>query len=201
MEEERHAHHHHSGGWTREQLANLERPDRETIMPKGPVLNALQVQPGHRVADVGAGLGYFTFPMAIAVGNSGRVLAVDPSVDACEEMSKRVEDDRLDHVEVIQRPAENTTVATESVDRILWHTMYHDVQDLDASIGEMMRILKPGGRWVVVDWVKDDTKMGPPLSVRVSPDEAAEAIEQRGLKVVERFSPGPVTWGLVVEKS
>lgn len=200
MGEDTHFGHHHPAGWTREQLANLERPDREKIMPKGPVLEALDIPPGARVADVGAGLGYFTLPMAQAVGVTGRVLAVDPSADACRELAHRAKNAQLSHVEIIQRPAETTGIPRASLDRILWHTMYHDVHDLGAAIEEMGRILKNGGRWVIVDWLKEDTGMGPPLTVRVSSDQAVDAVASRGFRVVSRFTPGPVTWGLVVEK-
>lgn len=202
-EEHTHHHHehgHHGQGWNRQQLANLERPDREEIMPKTPVLIAMNAQLGERVADVGAGLGYFSFPLAVAVGASGTVLAIDPSEDACQELRMRARQAQVDQITVIQAGAERTGVEATTIDRILWHTMYHDVHDLVQSVTEMHRILKPGGLWVVVDWIKQETGMGPPLSVRVNPSEAQAQAELLGFKLVKQFSPGPVTWGLVFER-
>ncbi len=169
-------------------------------MPKAPVLAALDIHPGQCLADVGAGLGYFTLPMAEAVGHTGRVLAVDPSADACAVISERAKAQGLAHVEVVQQPAENTQLAGEIVDRMLWHTMYHDVENLSASIDEMLRVLKPKARWVIVDWLKHDTEVGPPLAIRVSREEAMATLRAKGLSTIEPFTPGPVTWGLIVEK-
>ena len=52
----------------REHLLRLDNPDREQIMPKTPVLEAVNASLDMRVADIGAGLGYFALPLAVAVG-------------------------------------------------------------------------------------------------------------------------------------
>ncbi|MDA8194052.1 MAG: class I SAM-dependent methyltransferase [Thermaerobacter sp.] len=200
-EERAHFHHHvRDRIWTREHLANLEHPDRETYMPKAPVLAALKAGRGQRVADIGAGLGYFTLPLAGSVGREGAAIAVDPSPDACAELVKRAEQAGLSQLAVIQAGAEKTPILSGSLDGVLWHTMYHDVPDLAAAFLEMRRILRRGGRWVIVDWLKEETGLGPPLSVRVHRDEAEAAGVAAGFSVLERFVPGPVTWGLVLGK-
>jgi FkbM family methyltransferase len=193
------ASHHHHHGWTHEQLQRLDAPEREQWMPKGPVLAAMDLCPGQVVADIGAGIGWLAFALAALVGPQGRVIAVDPSPDAVAELRRRA-DERGVGLDVVQARAEATGLSDDSVDRLVWHTMYHDVHDREQAVREMDRILKPRGLWVIVDWVKRDTPMGPPVSMRLSVDEVQKEVEAGGFRVVKTFTPGPVTWGLVVQK-
>ncbi|NMP23212.1 class I SAM-dependent methyltransferase [Sulfobacillus harzensis] len=193
-------HHHHHGPWTHEQLQHLENPEREKLMPREPVLAALNPQLGEKIADVGAGLGWLTFPLAVAVGESGAVLAIDPSQDGIRAIRDKAQQQQLPQVETLERSAEDTGLPADYVDGILWHTMYHDVGNRPRAIGEMFRILKSGGRWVIVDWVKENTESGPPITVRLSPDEVRSEVETAGFQVTRQWKAGPVTWGLTVEK-
>ncbi len=193
-------HHHHHGPWGMEQLKRLEHPDRARVMPPEVVLAHLNAGAGSRVADVGAGLGWLTFPLAVAVGASGRVLAIDPSEDGVAAIRERAKREGLGQIEALVAAAEDTGLADETVDSVVWHTMYHDVADRPAALGEMRRILKPGGRWVIVDWIKEEMESGPPLQVRMSAEEVEAEVTRAGFAVVDTWSGGPVTWGLTVEK-
>lgn len=192
--------HHHHGAWSGDQLRRLEHPDREHMMPRGPVLEAVNATVGSKVADVGAGMGWLTFPLAVAVGESGRVLAIDPSEDGIRVIRDRAQQEQLPQVEAMVASAEQTGLPESYVDAIVWHTMYHDVGDRARALQEMFRILKAGGRWVIVDWVKEPMESGPPLSVRMSPDEVSEEVRAAGFTVAHQWKAGPVTWGLTVEK-
>ncbi len=195
-----HGHSHHHGAWTAEQLKRLQHPDREQWMPRGPVMAAINAPFGGRVADVGAGLGWLTFPLAVAVGQSGRVLAIDPSEQGISSIRERADREGLSQIETLVAAAESTGLPDDYLDRIVWHTMYHDVHDRRKAIREMLRILKSGATWIIVDWEKEDTDMGPPQEVRMSPDEVTQEVTQAGFRVVDRWKAGPVTWGITAEK-
>ncbi len=169
-------------------------------MPKAPVLAAVAADFGMRIADIGAGLGYFSLPLALAVGETGMVFAIDPSAAAREEIQVRAKAAELHQITVVEGEAESTHLEDGVLDRVLWHTMYHEVPDRESAFNEMMRIMKPGGKWVMVDWQKIKTPYGPPLEHRFRVDDVVAAVTRRGFREVRRFEPGPVTWGLVVEK-
>lgn len=54
------------------------------------VFGALAVKPGHRVADIGSGFGYFTFRLAARVGAEGKVYAVDVDQKAIDKVRERI---------------------------------------------------------------------------------------------------------------
>lgn len=196
-------HRHHSqgtGGWSLDQLARLTHPDRVRLMPQAPVLEQINATAGSTVADIGAGLGWLTFPLAAAVGAGGQVLAIDPSQDGVAAIRERARSEGLNQVDARVASAEDTGLESSSVDRVIWHTMYHDVADRPKSVAEMRRILKPGGRWVIVDWEKRPMDQGPPESVRFHPQEVVAEVEAGGFRVIAQWSAGPVTWGLTLER-
>lgn len=196
--EQTHGHHH--GAWTLEQLSRLNHPQREAMMPIGTVLAHVNATVGGKIADVGAGLGWLTFPLAVAVGASGRVLAIDPSRDGVQAIQQQAQQEGLGQIDALVASAEETGLPDDHLDCLVWHTMYHDIDDRPKALAEMYRILKPGGRWVIVDWEKRPMDSGPPLHVRMAVDEVEQEVSQVGFRIVESWSAGPVTWGLTVEK-
>lgn len=198
MEESHHGHHH--GAWSQAELERLNRPDRAQLMPKEPVLDKIGAMPGSWVADVGAGLGWLTFPLALQVGQAGLVVAIEPSAAGIDAIRQRALREQLPQVDARVAAAENTGLGDGTVDRVVWHTMYHDISDRAAALREMHRILKPHGLWIIVDWEKRPMADGPPYAVRFHPQEVRGEVEAMGFRVVEQWSAGPVTWGLTVEK-
>ncbi|MCL6562399.1 MAG: class I SAM-dependent methyltransferase [Firmicutes bacterium] len=183
-----------------EKLRRLDQADREQMMPKAPVLAALRLEAGLRVADIGAGVGYFALPIAVAVGRHGLVEAVDPSPAARAELGRRAREADLNQVVVRDGHAAATGLEDASMDRILWHAMCHEVPDRHPAVVEMWRILKPGGLWVVVDWKPEPMEKGPPMEDRVAPEVVEKEAASVGFSLLERFKSGPVTYGLVFVK-
>ncbi len=181
--------------WSCEQLASITRPDRERMMPRGPVLTAMNPQPGEVLADIGAGLGWLSLPLANLVSRSGTVWAIEPSGDAVHELGLIVGAQGLSQLHPIRAFAEDLPLDDASVDGVLWHTVALMMGNRSQALAESFRILKPGSRLVVVDWTPEITAMGPPLEMRVSADVLTREALARGFRVERSFDPGPVTWG------
>src|SRR6478672_6043485 len=115
------------------------------------VMQLAGVKPGMSVADVGAGEGYYTVRLARVVGSKGRVLAEDIIPDVRDQLSDRVQRERLDNVAVKLGTADNPMLPAASFDRLFLVHMYHEVANPYAFLWHMREGVKPDGLVVVVD--------------------------------------------------
>jgi ubiquinone/menaquinone biosynthesis C-methylase UbiE len=115
------------------------------------VVAALAIGEGSRVADVGAGSGYFTEHLAAVVGDSGRVFAVDISERALSQLRRLAENRGLDNVEVVGGEVDDPRLPEGSLDAILVVDAYHEMSEYKAMLAGMYRALEPGGRLVIID--------------------------------------------------
>jgi predicted methyltransferase len=124
---------------------------RDRIGEAEQVMQLAGVGKGMWVADVGAGQGYYTVRLARVVGPKGRVLAEDIVPQVTDELSDRVQRERLDNVAIRLGTPDDPKLPVQSFDRIFLVHMYHEVASPYAFMWHMREGLKPGGRVIVVD--------------------------------------------------
>lgn len=117
------------------------------------VFAALGVAPGARVADVGAGGGFFTARLAQAVGPNGRVYAVDVDAGVISQLRQRASREPWSNVEIIHSAPADPRLPSATLDAALVMNAYHEFTDPDAMLRGLARALKPGGRLVIIDQV------------------------------------------------
>jgi predicted methyltransferase len=115
------------------------------------VMGLAGVKAGMSVADVGAGEGYYTIRLARAVGPKGRVLAEDIIPEIRDDLSDRIQRERLDNVSVKLGTPDNPTLPHASFDRVFLVHMYHEVSSPYAFLWHLREGVKPDGLVVVVD--------------------------------------------------
>ena len=115
------------------------------------VMQLAGVGAGMWVADVGAGQGYYTVRLARVVGTKGRVLAEDIMSDVTDQLSDRVQRQRLDNVAVRLGTPDDPKLPAHTFDRIFLVHMYHEVASPYAFLWYMREGLKPDGLVIVVD--------------------------------------------------
>lgn len=115
------------------------------------VMQLAGVKKGMSVADVGAGEGYYTVRLAPVVGRKGRVLAEDILPEVRDELSDRVQRERLDNVAVKLGTPDDPTLPPNSFDRVFLVHMYHEVASPYAFLWHMREGLKPDGEVILVD--------------------------------------------------
>ena len=143
-------------------VASLEDPARDAYQKPDEVMKALALRPGEVVADVGAGSGYFTVRFAKAVGEPGRVYAVDVSPDMIRFLNRRVRDAGLRNVVSVLADPDDPLLPDGSVDRFVIVDTWHHVESRAKYVGLMKRMLKPGGQVVHIDFQKRELPIGPP---------------------------------------
>lgn len=138
--------------------ARDERGEAESVM------RLAEIKPGMRVADIGAGEGYYTVRLAETVGPKGRVLAQDIDRDVLGRLGDRVVRERLDNVSIKLGKPDDPMLPENSFDRIFMVHMYHEIQEPYAFLWNMWPALKPGGQVIVVDVDRPTQSHGiPPL--------------------------------------
>lgn len=144
------------------------------------VMRHADVRPGMRVADIGAGEGYYTVRLSPLVGREGRVLAQDIVASTRDQLAQRVQRGGLDNVAVRLGAPANPMLPPASFDRIFMVHMYHEVTDPYAFLWHLVGGLKPGGQVVVVDADRPVSRHGiPPL--RLACELAEVGLKQRSI--------------------
>jgi len=139
----------------------FDDPDRAEWQKPTALVEALAIRPGMRVADVGAGTGFFLRYLSRAVGPSGRVLAVEVEQKLVAHMKERSKDEKLGNVETVLTPLDRLSLPDRSIDLLLLVDAYHHIDRRIDYFREVSRTLAPNGRIAVVDWKPGDLPRGP----------------------------------------
>jgi predicted methyltransferase len=134
--------------WTQ----RFEGESREIYAQRARIVSASGVAPGMTVADVGAGTGLFTVLFARAVEPAGRVIASDISKPFAELIVKRAATEGLLNVSAVVATHTDTLLENGSVDIVFTSDTYHHLEQVEPVLGSIYNALRPGGRFIVVDF-------------------------------------------------
>ena len=155
-------------------------PRRPTWEKTPVILESLNLQPGQVVADIGSGSGFFTHKFSKAVGDAGRVYAVEMKDEHIQRLHAFIDENKINNIEVIQGE-ENRLVLPQQVDKMFMCSLYHifygviDDATRDAYLSSLTQWLRPDGELIIVDNgpVDDDTLPyhGPYIDRRLIEDQ------------------------------
>jgi len=156
------------------------------------------------VADFGCGAGYLTLPIAKRLSETSTIYAFDIQEPPLEALRKKAREKNLHLVQTIRADLEKlggSKLKNESVDWVVAANILFQAPDKKTVIGEAYRILKNGGKILVVEWqTKPQALMGPRGEVRIAPDALKALIATAGLSVVEEFHLGDFHYGVIARK-
>jgi SAM-dependent methyltransferase len=176
--------------WARGYADLLERPNREDVQKSPEIMRALALRPGERVADIGAGTGYFTFQAADAVGPSGRVLALDIAPEMLEYLDLRVKARKAANVTLRRVASDDPQLEPGSVDTILMIDAIHYVKDRVAYAKRLLPALAPNGRVVIIDYrpkPMSERPWGPPPEQQFPKEQMDREMAAAGFTVSKAF--------------
>ena len=140
---------HQAAGW-------LERPEREQEERTDLLVDAMKLQPGEVVADIGAGSGYFTWRMARIVGPMGKVYAVDIQQEMLDLLMRNLGKRRISNAVPVLGTITDPRLPANTVDTALMVDVYHEFDHPFEMLHAMQGALKPGGRIVFVEYRGED---------------------------------------------
>ena len=178
----------------------LERPEREAEEAPKRLLGALKLRPGDTVADIGAGTGYLTIPIARLVGPRGRVLAVDIQPEMLELLGERTKKEKLTNVERVLGSITDPKLPARAVDLALMVDVYHEF----SQPWEMMRAIcgsmKDGGRVVFVEYRAEDPEVPIKRVHKMTEKQVRKEMGPHPLRWVQTISVLPRQHIVVFEK-
>ena len=121
----------------------------DIIAQRARVLDLLAPRPGERILDVGAGPGLLAYDLARLVGGEGRVVGLDASADMLASARARL--DVLPQAECIEADATDLPLPDACFDAAVSTQVYEYVGDMPHALAELRRVLKPGGRVLILD--------------------------------------------------
>lgn len=127
-------------------------------------IEAFSLIPGMTIADLGAGSGAYCEPVAIAVGDKGKVYAVDVQKDLLAKIKNDANKNHILNIEVIWGDIEKvggTKLRDGCVDGVIASNILFQLTNKEGFRAEVRRILKPGGRLFVIDWTDSFGGLGP----------------------------------------
>ena len=171
------------------QVSDLQEK-REHDLKMAEIVQALGLENGSKVADIGAGEGFYEVPMSRAVGATGAVYAEDINPGSIKRIHERADELHLANVQVIQGEPDDPKLPPGSLDGVLMVITYHEIADYEAMLKRVMESLKPGGRFVVVEMTPHKTLTRPRADQIknhvISPELAASEIRAAGFELASR---------------
>ena len=174
-------------------LRNLAASDRAQRLNGAAIVQALRVQPGMTVADLGTGGGAMLPLFSAAVGSDGRVVAEDIFPDFLARAKK--ENAQLANVAYVLGTDRDAKLDAGSTDLAVTVDAYHHYDYPKEMLASVERGLKPGGRFVIVDYYKRPGAMGTGPNalehIRLDRDDVVKEVESFGFKLVETVEHVP----------
>ncbi len=177
----------------------LERPDRETEEFPNRVIQALELKSTDVIADIGAGTGYFSFRFSPHV-SEGLVLAVDIQQDMLDIIKGRQTTRGIENIAPILGTITDPNLPADSVDLAIIISSYHEFSNPREMMENIVAALRPGGRFVLVEYRGEDPTVHVPPLRRMTQDQAIKEMRLVGLRWKETKDFLPQQHFMIFEK-
>jgi len=170
----------------------------EHLVDKPAILAALDIEAGQTVLDAGCGTGYMAKEFSALVGPAGQVHALDPDEVGIERLRREAEGTNISAR--VGDITADTGLPAAAFDLVYLSNVVHGFSPdrMEGFAAEVRRLLAPAGRLAIVEIVKRATPVGPPLEMRLSPEELTAAM---GLRPATLVDAGPCFYLQVFENA
>ena len=157
-----------------------------------------------KVADLGVGAGFYALEAARIVGAEGRVFCVDVQKELVAGVRRTAEKEGLNNLEAIwgdiEKP-EGTKIKSATIDAVIVSNVLFQLEDKNGFVEEVVRILKPGGKVLVVDWTESFGGMGPHKDHVVTEEQSKQLFTAKGFLIDKKIDAGAHHYSFVAKKA
>ncbi len=158
------------------------------------ILHKIAIKENDVIAELGCGhFGYFVWPIAKLLGKTGILYAVDIIPDVLEEIKKKAHTENLPQIKTIWSNLEifkGTPIESSSVDISLLINILNQSDKKVEILHEAVRLLKRGGKLLVIDWKRDASLFGPKTENRLNIEAFKQTVPKLSLTIIEEFEVG-----------
>lgn len=179
----------------------LERSEREIEEMPETALDKIGIREGMTVADVGAGVGYFTVRLGRRVGPTGKVYAIDVQPEMLSIMKQRAAKANLKNIVPVLGTESDPKLPPASTDLILLVDVYHEFSQPQKMLDQLRNSLKNDGRLVLLEYRKEDPHIPIRSEHKMSVAEAKAEVEAEGFRLEKVLSDLPRQHILIFRKN
>ena len=169
----------------------LVRPERQSEEHPDEALDALKIPKGATVADIGAGVGYFTWRLAERVGPSGVVYGEDIQQAMLDQLRKNMQARHITNVREVLGGTDDPKLPKESVDLIILVDVYHEFSEPEKMLDRMRESLKPNGHLVLLEYRGEDPKVPIKPEHKMTLKQVRAEVEPEGYRFDESIEVLP----------
>lgn len=166
------------------------------------VLEEWDIRPGEKIADFGCGPGFFSIPMGQKVGPNGKIYALDIRPEALEATRSKAKLYQLFNVEPTRADLEmerGSGIKDRSVDKVIISNILFQVENREAVIVEISRILRGGGSVLAIEWNDNDPSHPIPAS-KIDKESLKSLFLAQDFSFQKEFPAGAHHYGILFVK-
>jgi ubiquinone/menaquinone biosynthesis C-methylase UbiE len=136
----------------------LDSDWRRFLQPPGLIIERSGIKPGMKVLEIGPGGGSYTIHVARAVGEKGKLFALDIQAEMLAQLQAkldRTENRDIQNVELLHKSAYDLPFEFGSIDLVYMITSFQEIPDKARTLDEVKRVLKPGGFLAISEFLPD----------------------------------------------
>jgi len=168
----------------------LERPEREKEENTSRLIKNMNILPGDRIADIGAGSGYHVFKIA-PLAQEGLVYAVDIQDEMLQAIKKAKKEADLENIKIVKGAEKNVNLPENSVDKILMVDVYHEFSYPVEMLTSMHRALREDGEIYLIEYRGEDASIPIKKLHKMTEAQAVKEFKANGFVLKENISNLP----------
>lgn len=168
------------------------------------IIAQLDVAVGCVVVDFGSGPGYFSIPFAKAVGEDGQVFSLDILPQALETVAGKAKNSGITNITTkrVNLEKENgTKLEADSADWVILKDVLFQNQKKEIIIAEAYRILKKGGKAIVIEWNQKESLVGPAVEIRIAQSALEKMFVDQNFSIEKNIESGDFHYAFVAVKN
>ena len=163
-------------------LSKLNNPVRMKDIPPRYVWEILNLKSPETIVDIGAGTGFFTVPL-LEMMDRGKAYACDTAPEMIEWMNVNILPENP-FIETVLLKDETLPLPEDTADLVFMINLHHELDSPVKTLKESLRVLKTGGKILIIDWKKIEMSEGPPVEHRIRDKTVKEQLQRAGFSCI-----------------